>query len=1517
MKSSFLKYSIISFLFLLIILLATIFVQPMYRQLTSKFDLFAEYILKTVSDSLGVDITYERLSPSVFSSIDIEGVKLKNRDTGATLVELDKASIKYNILLLLKGDFVNAVKEVVFKGAKIEFQKQHDMPMILRIRDYFKEKKEAGQSNQTNPEVAEKPQENQVVVPIEEIDIEVKDSSDIEELIQKAQKMLDGLPFIISLRDILIIYTDDNVIAKYKVNTASLEPDKANKLSRLKISSALNIELINEKRPKILRGENGSCSCKIDVQGSCTSNLTEASATLTFDDIKLGAYSISKTSFLASFNDRTVSLNMIQNLLPYNIEASFSLLTGDIKARFDAENLDLYDLMPAQIQSFAFRRFAKSTINGTYQLAFNTKEKQLTYDVAGNVALTEKIIDGGLKAEYVFTGTQEKINLTKCRVDSKFASFALQGSCIFQGLRIDGFIDLRSLLLPNGKNFSAGIYLKPLAAGTNALIPRLVLGSQQFKNFSLVCIPEDNGITFTLSAADANYSSGELLVDGSYSFEKDSMLEVHANTKSLSLGSVARGVSFFVKPDLQKNLNKWAGTLAPYLFASEIFFSTDFKSYTLNAPRVAVRHSGNKRQMFFCSITGSEMLFSIDNILASWAGQRLQGSIQVDIAHDFQDIIFSSELNFNEIPYSIGGTIVPESYISVIGDYGLEVSIDLANDEKLGSAFFENLPLKISDNMFTSSLEASFAHKSSEDWQVHVSNLNIQDVSGFLSAKPNVDLSFVANPGSVLLESLVYSDSVGTLSGSGSLSWLFEDNILDAMAIHIQMLNAFSNEQIVFSGNASNPERKLFSEADWKTDYYFSIESSIEEFAFSRLMSRQHSSDTLTVSLNASGTFDEPLATVSIPEARCSIQGFPLEAHGSFMLADGSATCEDVEINYRDQTLTNMVLDFQPKTFTGKFTADYLGSLFADSDMFHSFKIPLAISVSSKKTPEDSIIPKEFSVSLSFAGVTGDLINIKDTYTYVITKNAERVELSGGLKKEAKGFYEFATGKTSLVLAEPSPLRCNVSGEIIPEDNIINLSVGSIQGDLFRMKGLLTYPIFTIDTGLLVGSASVTGMLSDPDFNGELTLIQFGASVPKFLDETFYIDHTAIKIEHSSFRIEPMILSAEKGEILFEAFAYFDRWKFDTLSMNAKTLQETQLDGKIDLNWMNVTGKASGQMLIELTQDDVYMSGDIVLSNGSAEITMNEAPPSTSKKVMETKLELNLEIGEKTEVIYPNRNAPVFWAQVVPHTKFYVFVDTAMDKMEFKGDLELRGGEIMYVGRNFYLREGRLVFDANEDTIDPFVTFRAEIRERDTDGKQVRITLSAENQLLSQLSPLISATPAKSEAEIMELLGQALLADSTDSDVPIAQVAIGLMDYGMQVAFFRRVEKRLRNLLKFDIFSFRTTVVQNTMLQMFNLNKGRQLSIGNFLDNSTVYIGKYFGDALYADAMLQVVYDEKTFDRGKFLSGLHLQPEIGFEMNSPYATIRFSISPDFTDKSFMRNLMVPDTSITISKKWQF
>ena len=99
--------------------------------------------------------------------------------------------------------------------------------------------------------------------------------------------------------------------------------------------------------------------------------------------------------------------------------------------------------------------------------------------------------------EYAFTGTQEKMELKKCRVDSKYAAFALQGSCIFQGLRIDGFADIRSILLPNGQSLAAGVYLKQLENGTNAIIPRLSLGAQQFKDVSMTIVPAQNEINFT------------------------------------------------------------------------------------------------------------------------------------------------------------------------------------------------------------------------------------------------------------------------------------------------------------------------------------------------------------------------------------------------------------------------------------------------------------------------------------------------------------------------------------------------------------------------------------------------------------------------------------------------------------------------------------------------------------------------------------------------------------------------------------------------------------------------------------------------------------------------------------------------------------------------------------------------------------------------------------------------------------------------------------------------------------
>jgi len=147
-------------------------------------------------------------------------------------------------------------------------------------------------------------------------------------------------------------------------------------------------------------------------------------------------------------------------------------------------------------------------------------------------------------------------------------------------------------------------------------------------------------------------------------------------------------------------------------------------------------------------------------------------------------------------------------------------------------------------------------------------------------------------------------------------------------------------------------------------------------------------------------------------------------------------------------------------------------------------------------------------------------------------------------------------------------------------------------------------------------------------------------------------------------------------------------------------------------------------------------------------------------------------------------------------------------------------------------------------------------------------------------------------------------------------ILIATTDYAIQSTIGRAVENKLRDWLKFDIFSIRTTVLQNTLRMGFSgdLNR-RDLSAGNFLDNSTFYIGKYFGSVLYADALMHLVYDKTRVDDSSTAQGITFQPEFGFELEAPFANIRWDMAPDIT--AMLNNVIVPSTSLTLSWRFSF
>ena len=284
-------------------------------------------------------------------------------------------------------------------------------------------------------------------------------------------------------------------------------------------------------------------------------------------------------------------------------------------------------------------------------------------------------------------------------------------------------------------------------------------------------------------------------------------------------------------------------------------------------------------------------------------------------------------------------------------------------------------------------------------------------------------------------------------------------------------------------------------------------------------------------------------------------------------------------------------------------------------------------------------------------------------------------------------------------------------------------------------------------------------------------------------------------------------------------------------------------------------------------------------------------------------------ISELTQHLILN---PLLRRVVVPDTDLKLSLDTRTESLAFKGQISLRGGEIVWLNRNFYMKEGAMVFNETQDNFDPRLTVRAETRERDEAGNQVTITLSVINQTISQFNPRFTATPAKSEKEIYELLGQVVSADSENAAI----LAMAGGDYLVQATVMRGVENALRELTNFDIFSIRTNILQNAVKQSFDKNStNNQLTVGNFFDNSAVYVGKYFGSAMYVDALMHWTYDETKLGDDTSVSGLVFQPEFGLEMASPYVNIRLGVAPDL--EAIQKSLWMPSTSITLSWKHSF
>jgi hypothetical protein len=310
------------------------------------------------------------------------------------------------------------------------------------------------------------------------------------------------------------------------------------------------------------------------------------------------------------------------------------------------------------------------------------------------------------------------------------------------------------------------------------------------------------------------------------------------------------------------------------------------------------------------------------------------------------------------------------------------------------------------------------------------------------------------------------------------------------------------------------------------------------------------------------------------------------------------------------------------------------------------------------------------------------------------------------------------------------------------------------------------------------------------------------------------------------------------------------------------------------------------------------IEGNISISDFT--ITMQDKTPRLRQSKQQYRVDLDIRTGTNVQFLWPRSNLPILRAYLNTGQQLLIDYRSDPERYTIRGDVELRGGELYYIQRNFYLTDGAIHLNEDENAFNPLVELRARLREIDNTGRPVTIYLIVENEPLKSFTPRFESQPALSTTEIMQLLGAQIYSQFASGRADLTSALLLTGDVVSQFGLIRSFEQQMKETLRLDLFSIRTQMIQNVILdrvlnQPIEGEAAQRLSPAErYLDNTTLFLGKYLGNDLFLEGMLQLrrtpMLDDEFEDRQ-----LDVHMEIGLEWQTPLFLLNFSVNPDFGD----------------------
>lgn len=882
----------------------------------------------------------------------------------------------------------------------------------------------------------------------------------------------------------------------------------------------------------------------------------------------------------------------------------------------------------------------------------------------------------------------------------------------------------------------------------------------------------------------------------------------------------------------------------------------------------------------------------ITNARASYGGFDGSGNFSATLGRN-RAISFHSDIKVEGIPYEFTGSFEPDNSLLIRGLYDVKARLFFGERGELVFDASGDLPLPIGQENFSYLSFAADGHFfSMEDWGVNLDQFTASGVPIAMIPSTDVAVRGRLSPTGASLSRVEYRDEYSSLAGTATVAWDLAETTLQASID----LGAETEE-----AEATGSER-------YSVDFAYtpdSLDAEIQATSFPLLrVGVETVRGAVDAGVSITGTLEEPTITGSGSLVDGKFNNDPVEIEAEIVVAP-----DRLEIVSGRGKLVRV----EARDLAG--AVDLVtGELSLGGTWIQGREEPLTVGVLATgrfdgRQSLTSLPQSDFSAQVTLDGIPVQE-GFSPIWTFAVTREQGTFEARGApgdalfVRLDDSGEFEGSS-------LAPLPLEFDAVGVLDGGD--IEVDFINVNGEIARLWGMLDARGFALTGGTFSGSARIVGPVNDPDFYGTLVAEAVTAELD-VLDEQLGPVRSFVVFDEKQMTVREASVTAGSGSASVSMIALFSRWIPEEYQIRVRTDEGAPIPIRNEFGDIAMDGMAAGSVLIAGDRGGIDITGDLVASPMSITLSDTEEIELPDEAANELTVDLNVSTARGVEFLWPTATFPILRGSADVGEQVRITYQEDPREYSVDGDVEIQSGEIFYFDRSFYIREGAMRFAEDQNGFDPLLTVNAEIREVGDEGP-VRIYLVADERPLSEFTPQWRSDPPLSEAAILTLLGGNVFITDTGEPIDLSDAVLLGTDVASQFGIIRGFESSVRETLQLDLFSIRTQLFQNLLRGVIDQNQELPLdtgapSLGQYLDNTTLFMGKYLGTDLFLELLVQLSATNQSDVTAQSLTGIEIDSEFALELQTPFFLLEWSFFPRDPSTLFL-------SDNTISFSWDY